>query len=57
LLANRKDVFPDYTQEGFEVAFGNRFQIEDRTPIRDSERILYLMRRREAGPERATSPA
>jgi hypothetical protein len=57
LLANRKDVFPDYTQEGFEVAFGYRFQIEDRTPIRDSERILYLMRRREAGPERAISPA
>jgi len=55
LLANREDVFPDYTREGFEVAFGSRFEIEERAPIRDSERTLYLMRRRSADSKRATS--
>ena len=48
LLANREDVFPDYTKEGFEIAFGGRFEIEQRTPIRDSKRTLYLMQRRGA---------
>ena len=48
LLANREDVFPDYTEEGFEIAFGGRFEIEQRTPIRDSKRTLYLMQRRGA---------
>jgi hypothetical protein len=55
LLANREDVFPDYTQAGFEVAFGSRFEIEERTAIRDSERTLYLMQRRGADSKRATA--
>ena len=46
LLAGRADVFDDYSQEGFEQAFGRYYQIEDATPIRDSERMLYRMRRR-----------
>ncbi|HEX6207217.1 MAG TPA: SAM-dependent methyltransferase [Actinomycetota bacterium] len=46
LLATREDVFPGYTREGFEQAFGKRFEIEARIGIRDSSRIIYLMRRR-----------
>ncbi|HEV2905979.1 MAG TPA: hypothetical protein VGZ50_01490, partial [Actinomycetota bacterium] len=46
LLANREDVFPDYNVEGFERAFEQRFQIERREEIRESPRILYLMRGR-----------
>ena len=47
LLANRADIFPDYTVEGFEQAFAPRWTIEARQPIDDSPRTLYLMRRRE----------
>lgn len=46
LLASREDIFPQYTQEGFEAAFGAFFDIERTTPINHSERILYLMRKR-----------
>ena len=40
------DVFPDYQQASFERDFGRYFDLEDATPIRGSERTLYLMRRR-----------
>lgn len=46
LLATREDIFPDYTVEGFERAFAPRFEIERREEIRESPRILYLMRGR-----------
>ena len=46
LLATREDIFPDYTAEGFERAFDKRFHIERREEIRESPRILYLLRRR-----------
>jgi ribosomal protein L11 methylase PrmA len=45
LLAAREDIFPDYTQPGFESAFSAHFQIEKATPIPDTLRTLYLMRR------------
>ncbi|HEV8572830.1 MAG TPA: SAM-dependent methyltransferase [Actinomycetota bacterium] len=45
LLAVRDDIFGDYTAEGFERAFGERFEILRREPVRESERVLYLMRR------------
>lgn len=45
LLATRKDVFPDYTREGFEAAFRGHFQIRRVAGIPDSERTLYLMER------------
>jgi hypothetical protein len=45
LLATREDVFPNYTQEGFEAAFRGLFEIREATPLRDSQRVLYLMRR------------
>jgi hypothetical protein len=44
LLAIREDIFPNYTREGFEEAFSRRFILERIDPVRDSERILYLMR-------------
>ena len=46
LLATREDVFPTYTQEGFEEAFSNAFEIVDAHAVKGSERTIYLMRRR-----------
>jgi hypothetical protein len=46
LLATREDVFPDYTREGLERALAEPFEILAATPIRGSERTLYLLRRR-----------
>jgi len=47
LLATREDIFPDYTREAFEVEFGKYFEIEDSAELKDSERIMYLMRGRQ----------
>jgi len=46
LLASRKDIFPDYTREGFEAAFRVRFQIHEAVEVHESERVLYLMESR-----------
>ncbi len=46
LLATRDDVFPGYAQDGFEEEFSNLFEIERSDKIKDSDRVLYLMRRR-----------
>jgi ribosomal protein L11 methylase PrmA len=43
LLASRKDIFPSYTQEGFEQAFSQYFTIRQSEAVQDSERVLYLM--------------
>jgi ribosomal protein L11 methylase PrmA len=48
LLRNRPDIFPDYGQEGFERAFERHYEIVAQSRIGDSQRVLYLMRRREA---------
>ena len=45
MLAGRRDVFDRYEVEEFEAAFSRHFSLEERTRIRDSERLLYLMRR------------
>lgn len=45
MLASRKDIFTDYTQEAFEQAFSRRFRIEQAVPVRDSRRTVYVMRR------------
>ena len=47
LLTNRADIFPHYTPDGFERAFEPGWTIEAKQRIDDSERTLYLMRRRE----------
>ena len=46
LLASREDIFPNYTQEGFEHAFSDYYTIHATEPIQKSERILYLMERK-----------
>ena len=38
------DVFPDYTLDGFRVAFARHFTIVDEAPIADSARTLFLVR-------------
>jgi ribosomal protein L11 methylase PrmA len=46
LLATREDIFPDYTQSAFEVEFAKYFVMTDSARIKDSQRTLYLMKRR-----------
>ena len=46
LLATRQDIFVDYDRENFESAFGEFFHLEAAEAVRDSERVLYLFRRR-----------
>lgn len=45
LLVSREDIFPNYTPEGFEAAFQQRFRIAEAINVRESERTLYLMER------------
>ncbi len=44
LLATREDIFPEYTQSGFEKAFTEHFTVLKSTPVRGTKRTLYLMR-------------
>lgn len=46
LLSTRQDVFPSYDQETFEAAFSETYHIAQRTPLINSERTLYLFRKR-----------
>jgi ribosomal protein L11 methylase PrmA len=46
LLRSRVDIFNDYTQAGFEKAFGQWYTLKQSSVIRDSERCLYLMLRK-----------
>jgi hypothetical protein len=46
MLASRQDIFADYHPEGFELAFGESFELRAREPIAESERVLYLWERR-----------
>jgi ribosomal protein L11 methylase PrmA len=43
LLRSRLDIFSEYTQSGFEKAFGDWYSIVESSGVRDSERWLYLM--------------
>lgn len=45
LLATRKDIFDQYTMEGFEKAFSHYFTEEKKESIPGSDRILYLFKR------------
>jgi ribosomal protein L11 methylase PrmA len=45
LLSTREDIFPHYTQEEFERAFGNLFIIHKKLGVKDSQRALYLMQK------------
>ncbi len=44
MLASREDIFDGYTREAFERAFSARFRIEEAVPVREAQRVVYLMR-------------
>jgi ribosomal protein L11 methylase PrmA len=46
LLATREDVFPRYDVDGFTEAFSAFFDVVDSGAVVDSERIVFLLRRR-----------
>jgi ribosomal protein L11 methylase PrmA len=46
LLSSREDIFPDYRREAFEQVFQQWYEIQVSSDIRDSERRVYLMRRK-----------
>jgi hypothetical protein len=43
LLSSRKDIFPDYTREGFEEAFKQYFEIHEAIQVKNTKRVVYLM--------------
>jgi ribosomal protein L11 methylase PrmA len=45
LLRNRKDIFGDYTPEGFEREFGKFYQLVESQPLPESSRRMYLMKK------------
>lgn len=47
LLATRPDIFADYSPAGFETAFGARWEIVRCVPIPETERTVYLLRRKD----------
>ena len=49
LLSAREDIFPNYTKESFEQAFSPRFAVLASSPVRESERTIYLMELRRTG--------
>jgi hypothetical protein len=46
LMAAREDIFENYTREGFEAAFGERYAIRRAEDLPGTERRLYLMERK-----------
>ena len=48
LLRARKDTFHQYSIAGFEASFRDVYEIVKSSRLRQSERVLYLMRRRDA---------
>ena len=46
LLAGRRDIFDDYTQDQFEASFLPHFSMAKREPIPDSKRILYFFEKK-----------
>ena len=47
LLSSREDIFEEYTRERFEAVYREHYELVRSRGIRDSERVLYLMRRRQ----------
>ncbi len=48
LLVAREDVFEDYSQENFEKVFSRYYEIRTTEKIRDTDRVLYMMKRHAA---------
>ncbi len=47
LLQSREDIFDRYTSEGFEEAFVKYFEVQERVNVVESDRVLFLYRKRE----------
>jgi hypothetical protein len=45
MLSQKKDIYSDYTNDNFEVAFQKYFLIKKKQVIGNSGRTLYLMRK------------
>ena len=45
MLLNRKDIFDDYSIENFEQEFSKVYEIKNKTVIKNTNRIMYLMRK------------
>ena len=46
LLSTRKDIFDNYHEEGFELAFKDKFEIVRKEKLEGSERTLYLLKKK-----------
>jgi hypothetical protein len=46
LLAARRDIFPDYTLDGFRAALAPRFTVVEEAAVADSLRTIFLLERR-----------
>jgi ribosomal protein L11 methylase PrmA len=46
LLQSRQDIFPNYTEKGFETSFSGHFEVVGKIKMQETERYLYLMKRR-----------
>lgn len=46
LLRSREDIFPDYSLEGLTDAFEPFFEIQKRIPVPESQRTIFLFKRR-----------
>ena len=45
LLSTRKDIFTNYSEEGFEKEFGELFTIVQKQKVQGSDRTLYLLKK------------
>lgn len=48
MLATREDIFDHYTRADFEAAFSAWFTLDQVHPVRDAERVIYVMRKRDS---------
>ncbi len=46
LLATREDIFDHYTPADFEKEFSRYFTVTGKAPVKGSQRVMYLMKRR-----------
>ena len=45
MLASREDIFSEYREQEFEIAFAKSFTLVEKIALRDSQRIVYLFKR------------
>ena len=48
LLASREDIFPDYTEDGFQESFKYYYNLIESQRVSGTERTLYLLQRRDS---------